>query len=105
MSGNVCVPSCSAQRLAISAEVQLPAGWSATVPEDAAERAPQGSYSVKYARDGGAVTARLELDLNGSLVAPQEYAAFRAFLGRLDRALGRKVEAAPPAQTASNEDR
>jgi len=38
-------------------------------------------------------------------VAPQEYAAFRAFLGRLDRALLRKVEAAPPAQTAVNEGR
>ena len=93
------------QRLVVSAEVELPAGWSATVPADAAEDAPQASYSVTYAREGTSVKARLEMELKGGLVPPQEYGAFRAFLGRLDRALVRKVEAAPPSQTASNEGR
>ena len=93
------------QRLTVSAEVELPRGFSATLPQDSSEEAAQGSWSVKYARADGKVTATLLLELRGGLVAPQDYGAFRAFLGRLDRALLRKVEAAPPAQTAANEDR
>ena len=93
------------QRLTVSAEVELPRGWSASLPEDASENATQGSWSVKYARGDGKVTASLTLELKGGTVAPQDYAAFRSFLGRLDRVLLRKVEAAPPAQTAVNEGR
>ena len=93
------------QRLTVWAEVELPRGWSASLPEDASENATQGSWSVKYARGDGKVTASLTLELKGGTVAPQDYAAFRSFLGRLDRVLLRKVEAAPPAQTAVNEGR
>src|SRR5229473_1556963 len=93
------------QRLTVSAEVELPRGFRAALPQDASEEAPQGSWSIKYAGGEGKVTASLTLELKGGMVAPQEYAAFRAFLGRLDRALLRKVEAAPPAQTAVNEGR
>ena len=93
------------QRLTVSAEVELPGGWRAVLPQDASEDAPQGNWSVKYALGEGKVTARLELELKGGTVAPQDYAAFRAFLGRLDRVLLRKVEAAGPAQTAVNEGR
>ena len=60
---------------------------------------------MKYSVAEGKVTARLELELKGGTVSPQEYGAFRAFLGHLDRALSRKVEATPPAQTAVNEGR
>jgi Flp pilus assembly protein TadD len=91
------------QRLTVSTEVELPRGWSASLPEDASEDAAQGSWSVKYARADGKVTASLVLELNGGTVAPQDYAAFRSFLGRLDRVLLRKVEAVAPAQTAVNE--
>ena len=93
------------QRLTVSAEVELPRGFRAALPNDASEEAPQGSWSIKYAGGEGKVTASLTLELKGGTVAPQEYAAFRAFLGRLDRALLRKVEAAPPAQAAVNEGR
>ena len=51
------------------------------------------------------MTANLTLELKGGTVAPPDYAAFRSFLGRLDRVLLRKVEVAPPAQTAVNEGR
>src|SRR5207248_2637262 len=55
---------------------------------------------VQYARVEGKVTARLSLTLNGGLLQPGDYGAFRAFLGRLDEALHRRVEAAP-ARTAA----
>jgi hypothetical protein len=89
------------QRMSIEAEVKLPLGWTATLPEGARESGPQGSFEVKYARDGAKVTARLELTLNGGLLQPADYTAFRAFLGRLDAALQRRVEAVPATQTAS----
>ena len=93
------------QRLTVQADVELPRGFSAAVPADASETAPQGAWSVKYTAGEAKVTARLELELKGGTVPPQDYAAFRAFLGRLDRVLSRKVEATPPAQTAVNEGR
>jgi hypothetical protein len=88
-------------RTVIDSEVELPHGWTATLPEGARESGPQGSYEVTYAREGGKVVARLELTLNGGLLQPKEYGAFRSFLGRLDEALRRRVEAAPATQTAS----
>jgi len=90
------------QRTVIEAEVQLPAGWTATLPEGAKESGPQGAFDISYARQEGKVSARLELTLNGGVLLPGDYAAFRAFLGRLDAALQRRVEAAP-ARTASAE--
>lgn len=88
----------------LEARVELPQGWTATLPEGASEKGPQGAYRVTYAREGGTVIARLELTLNGGLLPPAEYGAFRAFLGRLDEALHRRVEAAPATQTASARD-
>ncbi len=73
--------------------------------QDASEQAPQGNWAIRYAGGEGKVTASLLLELKGGMVAPQDYAAFRSFLGRLDQALSRKVEAAPPARTAVNEAR
>ena len=91
------------QKTVIEAEVHLPAGWTATLPEGTKESGPQGSFEVAYARQEGKVSARLELTLNGGMLQPVDYAAFRAFLGRLDAALQRRVEAAPAARTASAE--
>ena len=91
------------QKTVIEAQVQLPKGWSATLPEGAHESGPQGAYQVSYTRADGRVSARLELTLNGGLLQPGDYGAFRAFLGRLDEALHRRVEAAPATQTASRE--
>ena len=93
------------QRLTVSTEVELPRGFRATLPKDAAEQAPQGSWSLRYAEEDGKVTSSLVIEMKGGTVAPQDYAAFRSFLGRLDQAVSRKVEAAPPARTAVNEAR
>jgi hypothetical protein len=93
------------QKMTLLSDVELPGGFSAAVPADASEAAPEGAWSVKYTLADGKVTARLELELKGGTVSPKDYAAFRAFLGRLDRVLSRKVEATPRPQTAVNEAR
>ncbi|HYY53419.1 MAG TPA: DUF3857 domain-containing protein, partial [Myxococcales bacterium] len=90
-----------AQRTVVESEIELPAGWTATMPEGAQEKGPQGSYEIVYTRDQGKIVARLTLTLNGGVLQPAEYPRFRAFLGRLDDALQRRVEATPPAQTAA----
>ena len=89
------------QRILIESQVELPSGWGATLPEGARESGPQGSYEVTYARAAGKVAAKLSLTLNGGLLQPKDYGAFRAFLGRLDEALHRRVETGPLAQTAA----
>ena len=90
-----------AQRTVIESQIELPAGWTATMPEAAREAGPQGSYEIAYTREAAKIVARLTLTLNGGVLQPPDYAAFRAFLGRLDDALQRRVEATPLAQTAA----
>jgi tetratricopeptide (TPR) repeat protein len=90
-----------AQRTTIESQVELPAGWGATMPDGVRESGPHGAYEIAYGVSAGKVVARLTLTLNGGLLQPGDYAAFRAFLGRLDGALHRRVEAAPLAQTAA----
>jgi transglutaminase-like putative cysteine protease len=80
--------------------IELPAGFTATLPEGANESSPQGSYDLRYKLDGGRVVAELSVTLRGGLLQPAEYPAFRAFLSRLDSALQRQVEAAPRTTTA-----
>jgi hypothetical protein len=90
-----------AQRTVIESQVELPRGWTATLPGSVREDGPQGAYEIAYSIEGGVVTAKLTLTLNGGLLQPVDYGAFRAFLGRLDDALHRRVEAAPATQTAA----
>ena len=62
---------------------------------------------VHLAQGGSALQGlrRLQAGCHQVDLAPLDYGAFRSFLGRLDQALSRKVEAAPPARTAANEAR
>jgi len=90
-----------AQRTVIESRIELPSGWTAALPEGTREAGPQGAYEIAYAKDEGDIVARLTLTLNGGVLQPADYAAFRAFLGRLDDALRRRVEATPLAQTAA----
>ena len=90
------------QHTELTARVALPHGFSAQVPQSLAESGPQGKWAVSYQYESGAVTAHLSLQLSGGTLSPQDYPAFRAFLGRLDQVLLRKVEAAPGTSTASN---
>jgi hypothetical protein len=90
-----------AQRTTIESRIELPQGWTALLPEGARETGPQGAYEIAYTKDEGRIVARMTLTLNGGVLQPGDYAAFRAFLGRLDDALHRRVEATPLAQTAA----
>jgi hypothetical protein len=91
-----------AQRTSIESEVTLPHGWTATtLPATARETSAHGAYEITYSQEGGRVVAHLTLILNGGILQPVDYGAFRAFLGRLDEALHRRVEAAPATQTAA----
>ena len=81
-------------------EIELPKGFVATLPDDLAEQSPQGTFKVNYKQDGGRVTADLLVQIRGGSLQPAGYQAFRAFLGRLDAALQRQVEAAPMTTTA-----
>ncbi len=81
--------------------IVLPEGYAATVPEDAVESGPEGSYAVRYKLDGTSVVAELTVSLRGGRLQPAEYPAFRSFLLRLDSALQRQVEALPRPTTAA----
>ena len=90
-----------AQRTSIDSEITLPHGWTATLPTTARESGAHGAYEITYSQEAGRVVAHLALTLNGGILQPVDYGAFRAFLGRLDEALHRRVEAAPATQTAA----
>ena len=89
-----------AGRTRLEAQVRLPAGFKALLPEDAAGQAPQGRWSVRYSQEAGVVKASFDLQLEGGLLQPEGYAAFRDFLGKLDQAIGRPVTATPGASAA-----
>jgi hypothetical protein len=91
----------SAQLLSVGAEIDLPSGWTAVVPENTEESGPHGRWSLRYAKDGNKVTAKLEIELGSGQVSPDQYASFRSFLSRLDAAVARRVEASPRPETAS----
>ena len=89
-----------AGRTRLLAQVRLPAGFKAQLPEDAVGEGPHGKWSVRYALEAGVVKAGFDLQLEGGLLQPEGYAAFRDFLGKLDQALGRSVTATPGAGAA-----
>jgi tetratricopeptide (TPR) repeat protein len=71
----------------------LPKGFSASeLPADVSVKSPFGAVALRYHAEGDALVAEGEVALGISRVAPAEYPAFRAFLGRIDRALGRKIK-------------
>jgi cellulose synthase operon protein C len=84
------------QKMQLAARVAVPAGYAVTLPAGSEEKGPQGAWSVRYEREGEEVLAHLSLELSGGTLAPGDYPAFRAFLGRLDQALLRRVSASPP---------
>ena len=89
------------QRTVVEAQVELPHGWTAAIPYGAQEEGPQGTYSVSYQVAGGKVVARMELILKGGTLQPEQYPAFRDFLGRLDAALRQRIDTQPLTQTAA----
>jgi hypothetical protein len=91
----------AAQTFSLGAEIDLPAGWTAVLPEDSSESGAHGRYSLRYTKEGDKVTAKLEVELSGGEVSPEQYGSFRSFLARLDAAVARRVEASPRPETAA----
>jgi cellulose synthase operon protein C len=73
---------------------QLPAGYRVTqLPAPYTEETPFGRVRLTQRLEGGKLVAEGELVLTRARVKAEDYAAFRAFLGRVDQAFGRKVQA------------
>jgi transglutaminase-like putative cysteine protease len=80
-------------------EVALPDGLvPPTLPAPVDEVGPLGRLRLVYRPEGGRLVVEGEVILEKARVTPAEYPAFREFLGRVDRALSRRVVLAPPAE-------
>ncbi len=80
----------------------LPAGW--TVPElppEVLEESPFGSLRVVAEKREGLVVLRGRLVMSRARIAAKEYAAYRAWLMKVDQAFSRKLVAQQGGQTAS----
>jgi hypothetical protein len=70
----------------------LPPGWRAgELPADVARDAPFGTFRMRWRRDGTAVVVERELALSSPRIAPEQYAAFRDFVGAMKAADGQLV--------------
>ncbi len=76
----------------------LPAGYTvAELPPTMDEQKPWGRVKLTYREEGGKLIADGELILPLARIKAEDYHAFREFLGRVDRAFGRKVVLKPVA--------
>jgi len=74
---------------------RLPGGYTAPqLPQPLEVMSPFGSFALKYRLEGDQLAVDSEITLAVSRVAANEYAAFRAFLGQIDQAVGRRVKLA-----------
>jgi tetratricopeptide (TPR) repeat protein len=72
---------------------RLPEGFTAVdLPADLAEDTPFGKMRLSYRLEGGTVVCRAEVALTKTRIQVNEYASFRALLGRLDQAFSRKIQ-------------
>ncbi|QDE66617.1 cell division protein FtsK [Myxococcus xanthus] len=70
----------------------LPAGWTvAELPQAVEETTKFGHIKLNYRLEGGKLVAEGEVALTTARVSADDYPAFREFLGRVDRAFGRRV--------------
>jgi hypothetical protein len=78
----------------------LPPGYGAELPPDLEEQTPFGRLRLACRMDGAALLCEGEVALTVARVKADDYPAFRDFLGRVDRAFGRKVLLRPGTRTA-----
>jgi hypothetical protein len=79
----------------------LPAGWTvAELPPPTSAETPWAAFEVRYRAEGGDLWAEGHVTFRTARVPARDYGAFRAFLGELDRALGRRVRVGPAAEAA-----
>ena len=80
----------------------LPAGYSAAeLPPTLQEETPFGRVRLNYTVEGQQLVADGEVALTAARVKAEDYAAFRAFLGRVDQGFSRKVTLRGPATTTA----
>ncbi|WNG24156.1 DUF3857 domain-containing protein [Cystobacter fuscus] len=76
----------------------LPAGYSvAELPPTLQEETPFGRVRLTYKQEGQQLVCDGEVALTSARVKADDYAAFRAFLGRVDQGFSRKVTLRGPA--------
>jgi cellulose synthase operon protein C len=77
----------------------LPDGYAPSrLPDAESFDGDHGRFSIRYTKAGGELVVDVEVALSAARVEAGEYAAFRDFLGRVDRALRREIHLAPEAQ-------
>ena len=82
----------------------LPPGYSvAELPATLQEETPYGRVRLSYKQEGQQLTAEGEVALTAARVKADDYAAFRAFLGRVDQGFARKVTLRGPPTTAATD--
>ncbi|MFL5355520.1 DUF3857 domain-containing protein [Archangium sp.] len=70
----------------------LPRGYTvAELPPNQQEQTPFGSVRLSYRQEGNQLICDGEVSISAARVKADDYAAFRAFLGRVDQGFGRKV--------------
>ncbi len=76
----------------------LPRGYSvAELPPNKEESTPFGRVRLAYRQEGNQLICEGEVALTAARVKADDYAAFRAFLGRVDQGFSRKVTLRGPA--------
>lgn len=76
----------------------LPAGYSvAELPSPLQEETPFGRVQLTYKQEGQSLVCDGEVALTAARVKAEDYAAFRAFLGRVDQGFSRKATLRGPA--------
>lgn len=80
------------RREQVRLQLELPDGMVAKVPPPVTLDGPFGRFRAEARLQGRVLTLSVRFDLEVAEVAPGDYAAFRAWLARLDQALARVVE-------------
>lgn len=77
---------------ALQLQLTLPQGMRATVPPPVRLQSPFGTLRAEARMSGRRLTLSVQLELSQKRIAAQDYAAFRAWLAQIDRALATVVE-------------
>jgi hypothetical protein len=76
----------------VQVHYQLPKGMGPSdLPPAVHEETPFGHFALACSEKDGGISCQAEITLTVDRVTPKDYPAFRAFLGRIDQAFGRKI--------------
>ena len=75
----------------VELEIALPSGWSAAAPAMTDRPSPFGRFDSSVRVEGRRVSTRTVFELGAFEISPEEYGAFRDWLGTVDRRLADPV--------------